>query len=82
MSKGVWIVSVWGLTVSGDVLIQNMLANIIFGHDTQILLFLLMLCIAQKTLLSGGVFGSVLKESECVLGCIETKYVCTNSYGS
>ena len=65
MNRGVWIVSGWGLTVSGDVLISNRLANIIFGHDTQILLFRPVLCIAKKRFYLGvsglclGVSGGV-----------------------
>ena len=39
VSEGVWMMSEWCLRVSGEASILNLLAKIILGHDTQVLLF-------------------------------------------
>ena len=46
VSEGVWMMSGWCLRVSGEASIPNLLAKNILGHDTQILHFLSVPCIA------------------------------------
>ena len=84
VSGGVWMVSGWGLRVSGNVLIPgyqdiaipNPLANFKLGH-TRILPFLPVPSIA-KTSMSGVVWmvsGGVWTGSDGVSQCIYTKFV-------
>ena len=46
VSEGVWMMSRWCLRVSWEASIPNLLAKNILGHDTQILHFLSVPCIA------------------------------------
>ena len=53
VSEGVWMMYRWCLRVSGEAPIPNLLAKNIFAHDSQILHFLPVPCIAQQCLCLG-----------------------------
>ena len=63
VSEGVWMMSEWCLRVSGEASILNLLAKIILGHDTQVLLFFQCLyckkclCLGVSRLCLGGSVG-------------------------